>query len=352
MANYPGRRRGTRRIVIWHRGKSHEWIVEGTKADGARFEASKRIELEAGGAAHVPRSAQPLLRLCRLYGSSVAGEVSSTTWRARRHILATLEEHLGDVRGTGVDLKTIDAYRAKRKAAGLSVSSVNTEVTTLLYVLRWAKARGYAVNVPKVKLPRPPEGRVRIWTPEQVSKLIEVTRLHDPWLLPMLLFLANTGCRKGEAIAAEWSWIDFEAGMIRIPASAEWSPKSGRAREVPMSDVVRAVLSGPRLSDRWVFPNRDGNRFAVYPDGRFKELQNLANVSGGSHTLRHCYASAFLQRNPDMFLLAKVLGHSHVRMTALYSHLLPSHLEAARNVVNIGGTMATGTPPTVASAAK
>ena len=35
-----------------------------------------------------------------------------------------------------------------------------------------------------------------------------------------------------------------------------------------------------------------------------------------------------------MFLLAQLMGHSHTRVTKLYAHLLPDHLEAARDVVS------------------
>lgn len=350
MANYPGRRKGTRRIVLWSKGTSKEWIVPGTKADGDRFEAEKRLELEASGPA--PRNAQRFAHVSQVYASSVAEALSSSTWRARRHILVGLSEFFGERKLTDNWLPSIDEYRRVRTRARISVASVNTEIATLLYVLRWAKDHGYAVTVPRVKMPKPPQGRVRIWTPAEVERLLAVVRVEDPWLLPMVLFLVNTGCRKGEAIAAEWSWVDFERAMVRIPATTEWKPKSGRAREVPMGDVLRAVLSAPRRSERWVFPNRDGNRFALFPDARFKEMQTKAGVTGGAHTLRHVYASQFLQAKPDMFLLAEVLGHTHVRMTALYSHLLPSHLEAARNVVNIGGTMATAPAEPLANGTK
>ena len=38
---------------------------------------------------------------------------------------------------------------------------------------------------------------------------------------------------------------------------------------------------------------------------------------------------------PDVFLLAKLLGHSEARTTKLYSHLLPDHLARARNAVSL-----------------
>jgi hypothetical protein len=36
---------------------------------------------------------------------------------------------------------------------------------------------------------------------------------------------------------------------------------------------------------------------------------------------------------PDLFALGRLLGHSHVRVTEIYGHLLPGHLDEARNVV-------------------
>jgi hypothetical protein len=37
----------------------------------------------------------------------------------------------------------------------------------------------------------------------------------------------------------------------------------------------------------------------------------------------------------------QVLGHSHQRVTELYAHLLPGHLDRARNAVNLGPTLQT-----------
>jgi integrase len=160
-------------------------------------------------------------------------------------------------------------------------------------------------------------------------------------LMRLLVFLANTGCRKGEALACEWSWIDFDAGMIRIPSNEYWQPKNGKPREVPLSDACRAVLTGPRASERWVFPKASGERYVDFPKDAFWSARNRAGLTGGPHTLRHTFASHFLQAVPDMSLLARVLGHSNQRVTELYAHLLPDHLARARNAVNLGPTLQT-----------
>ncbi len=113
-----------------------------------------------------------------------------------------------------------------------------------------------------------------------------------------------------------------------------WEPKNRRPREVPISDALLPWLSGNRASPVWVFPAlRTGKRFAVWPENQFQRVQRSAGLKGGAHTLRHTYASYFLQTK-SLAALAGVLGHSHTRVTELYAHLLPDHLEGARNAVS------------------
>lgn len=346
MPNYKGRRPGTRRITIFHKGKQHEWIVTGTKAEGDAFEARQRVKLEANQ--HTSRVPPTFGKLCsEKYIPFAEGHLAESTWRAKSNIVVHLVRFFGEKKTTEIETGDIDAYRAFRReesVRGIAADSMNTEIRTLIYILAWAKHRGYPVSIPHVDYEKGIDGRVRIWTPQEVQRLLAMARAHDPRLEPVIVFLVNTGCRKGEAIAAEWSWMDFSGkGMIRIPATEFWSPKSGRAREVPMADAVRALLSGERRSERWCFPNRDNGRFAFFPDARLKTLQTKAGLTGGPHTLRHTYASVFLQQQPDLFLLSQVLGHTHESITAIYSHLLPEHLERARNAVNLS------LPPTLAS---
>jgi site-specific recombinase XerD len=118
-----------------------------------------------------------------------------------------------------------------------------------------------------------------------------------------------------------------------------------------MSDACRAVLSGSKASERWVFPKASGERYVEFPKDAFWAARDRAKLTGGPHTVRHTFASHFLQKVPDLFLLAQVLGHSHQRVTELYAHLLPDHLARARNAVNLGPTLQT-VAATVATEAK
>jgi phage tail tape-measure protein len=79
---------------------------------------------------------------------------------------------------------------------------------------------------------------------------------------------------------------------------------------------------------------------AEFPDNSWTRIVKLAGLEGGPHKARHTYASLFLRAKPDLFLLGRVLGHSHAKVTELYAHLLPEHLAEARGVVSFAPNVA------------
>jgi hypothetical protein len=46
------------------------------------------------------------------------------------------------------------------------------------------------------------------------------------------------------------------------------------------------------------------------------------------HGLRHSFASHFMMSGGNILTLQKLLGHSDIKMTLIYSHLAPDHLAA------------------------
>ena len=49
--------------------------------------------------------------------------------------------------------------------------------------------------------------------------------------------------------------------------------------------------------------------------------------------LRHSYASQLVLATRDLFLVSKLLGHTHSRVTEVYAHLMTDHLDRARDAV-------------------
>lgn len=347
MPVYKGRRPNTHRVVIWAQGQSNEWVIEGTKKEALAFEARKRVDLGALGAqAH--RRALTFSELClEHYKPHAQLHLRDRTWRDRKYRIAHLIEVFGSIKLINLTAEHFETFKRVRLKQHVRASSINNELTILTTILNFARKRKFPVADLKIeRLPEPKQRRVTAWTPAEIERMFTAAREHHPRLLPLLVFLVNTGCRPGEAIAAEWSWVDFDADMIRIPSNDVWRPKNGKPREIPMADAVHTILTTGEKHDRWLFPKQNGCRYGEFPKEPYWEIRNEAGLRGGPHQFRHTFASNFLQHpKADLFLLAKILGHSHTRVTELYTHLLPDHLERARNAVNIlPGMMAVKRP--------
>lgn len=339
--------------------------IYGTRREAEAFEARWRLELEAAGPTEY-RTAPGFSEFCLgRYRLHAEAHLKAGTWRNRQYQIATLVEFFGNKpldRITGADLERFQHARLRDVGA----AKVNDDVKVLKAILNYAVAQGIPARVPKVRrLPeRTNQGRVLVWSRVEVEALYRAFQREAPRLLPITVTMLNAGLRKGEALALEWSHVDLRRGLLLIHPSEVWQPKNGKPREVPIGAALRPWLEGPRESRRWVFPARrrrggEPGRYATWPQLQWDRARKAARVGGvvverelkpgkvatlieggrpigGSpHVCRHTFASHFLAAVPDLFLLAEILGHSHTRVTQLYSHLLPDHLERARDAVSL-----------------
>jgi integrase len=371
MPVYSGKEKGKWLVRIYVRGRPRTWVVDGTKADAATFEAAKRVE----SAQEDPRATRVVPKFSAFvverYLPHAELHLKATWLDKQTYILATLSDHLGELKLSAIDEEAVQRYaRARLKPheaggkqrRGLKPSSVNNELRVLRRVLNFARKEcRMLIPPPAFKLLR--EGGVssiKAWTDDELARLFRAAEAGDanadapilasgdPGLLPILVFLANTGARKGEALALTWEHVDLKRRQIMIWPSEEWQPKNGKPREVPISDALLPWLSGKQLSERWVFPSGHAikgelQRFAYWPQRRFDLVRKAAGLKGGPHTLRHTFATHFLAAVPDLYLLAQILGHSEIAVTKRYAHLLPDHLARARNAVNVSPTVGPAT---------
>jgi integrase len=347
------------RIRVYHEGRPLTRDFEGSKKDAERFEARWRLELEAGA----PASARAPLTLSDFCASHyfvhAEQRLGVATWKVQRFHLATLLLCLGDRRLTELSAADVDRFvswrRKQTDARSISYevhgirreyerparekpvtnTTINNELRVLRRVLSFARERKFPVAELKVRELSQPTPRAKAWSDAELSRLFATCRAMEPELLPLVAFLANTGCRKGESLALLWENVDLAASEIRIWPSAEWRPKNGKAREVPIWKELHRVLSALPRNSPHVFVTRSGEPFKTFPARRFTRIVRAADLSGGPHRLRHTYASRFLAQQPDLGLLAAILGHSDEAVTRLYAWMLPSRLAKARDLVGI-----------------
>ncbi len=156
-------------------------------------------------------------------------------------------------------------------------------------------------------------------TPEVPAPSVEAIRAADAApAVAAIRLLILTGCRKSEIVTLQWSFIDWERGLLRLPES-----KTG-AKVVPLGKPALDLLASvPReIGDLYVFPSprRDGHVVGLQKVWeRVRETAGLEDVR--LHDLRHSFASVAVSGGHSLYMVGRILGHKQARTTEIYAHL-------------------------------
>ncbi len=116
-----------------------------------------------------------------------------------------------------------------------------------------------------------------------------------------------TGCRRGEVCKIEAK--DIGKTTIRLPAG---NTKTLRYREVPIFPALRPWLKHLPLAI-----NFEGVKSGFR---RAREAAGMPHVH--FHDLRHSCATILLQLGADLYVVREILGHTSVKTTERYAHVM------------------------------
>jgi integrase/recombinase XerD len=181
-----------------------------------------------------------------------------------------------------------------------------------------------------------------VLSPDEVTRLIEAA----PNLLyrTLLMLLYATGLRRAEAANLKVSDIDSSRMLIHVHQG-----KGSRDRELPLTrkmlEALREYWRATKIKRRaskprvYLFPSPQGPLTEERPISDktvWQACHEAALRAGigkriGPHTLRHSFATNMLEAGADLRTIQLLLGHRHLKDTALYLHLSRRHLSAAAN---------------------
>lgn len=194
--------------------------------------------------------------------------------------------------------------------------TVAKELRTLKAVLHHAMDRDVLARDPlrTVTAPRNLESSpIRFYEAHELARIYEASfDKGSVWKL-----LANTGMRRGEALALNWSNVGPHS--IQILSTSEDRTKSGKWREVPLSDGARLALEDLAWNGRegYVLP-----RIAPESLSRsFVKDAARAGLPGHLHELRHTYVSHLVRAGVPLRTVQVLAGHAHYSTTERYAHV-------------------------------
>jgi integrase len=252
----------------------------------------------------------------------------------------------------------VASFLQRRRQEGKSDDTIRLSLSTLRGAIKAAEQTGYAVcsmeHWPSVsKRTR----RLRFLSIDEESRLLaeldprntrqgigklQCSLRQDQY--DYVVALLDTGARAMEVAELPWSAVDFNANMIHIHRS-----KTNQSTILQMTDRLQTILE-QRYQRRgnnnaYIFPSSTGGHRQYLCEAIMNAIDraglNDANVVrqiGGKvtlHTFRHTFCSRLAQAGVSLQKIAHLAGHSDIKTTMIYAHLVPSDVAGeAVNVLN------------------
>jgi integrase len=265
--------------------------------------------------------------------------------RAVDALVFNLDKHVLPYFGDGRDVTTIrrrdlEAFKVHLSTVdrggrrGYEPTTINNALTAIRQTLKYASEVEELLDaMPVVKnVAVDKQGKGRALTPAQVDALLAAV---DGETREFLLFLANTGLRKTEALAVRWDWIDWRAREIRIPAHVRKGGKPQLA-PTPINRVVMRLLRARRR--RAEQPSLERVFWQLKHDRARNDGAARAGVGRvRNHDLRHTLGSLAHARGAAATEVRDLLGHSTMAMVSRYGHSYQARLRAVAERVQLGG---------------
>jgi len=232
-----------------------------------------------------------------------------------------------------MDARLFEDYKTFRFEEETSNKTINIELRTIRAMFALAKQWGYIKENPTdgVKfLKVRKDDKPRFLSKEECKKLLAAC---SKWEYPVFYTFLYTGMRKSELLFLTWNDVDFTRGKIKIKAKEGWVPKTSE-REIPINNGLKELLQGCRATRKseWVFCDERGQQ--IENNRLRKRLMSITKRCGFGdvtklHTLRHTFASHLVMSSVDLPTVKKLMGHSDIQTTMIYSHLADEHVDKA-----------------------
>lgn len=236
------------------------------------------------------------------------------------------------------------AYLQALDDRGMAASTAARRLSALRQFYAFLFSEGRRADNPTDSLdgPRRQQSLPKLLTEDEVSRLLATAERNAETSEPgttgafralrlhaLIELLYASGLRVSELIALPAGAVQPGRPFVAVRG------KGGKERLVPVTDKAVAAVTAYRAAAKalgrdkspWLFPSRgeSGHLTRQQFAGLLKNLAVASRISPtrlSPHVLRHAFASHLLARGADLRALQKMLGHSDIATTQIYTHVL------------------------------
>jgi site-specific recombinase XerD len=186
----------------------------------------------------------------------------------------------------------------------------------------------------KINIPRPKKNKKipEILTKDEIKKMINATNNIKHKLILKILY--GCGLRVSELVNLNKEDINLKEKLIHIKLS-----KGKKDRFVKIPDSINEELSNyyNLLSEKELFPSNRGGKLTTATIQAI--VENTAKKAGITkevypHLLRHSFATHLLEAGTDLRVIQKLLGHSDIKTTQIYTQISQQSIKNVRSPID------------------
>ncbi len=270
--------------------------------------------------------------------------LSQNTLKNYRRDLDSYTQYLessGITNFSEVTEQDISRYISKLKAKGLETATINRALSSIrgFHTFLFEEEGGQSNPAELIESPKSTRKLPDTLSVDEVISLIENIPVDESglWIRnrAMLECLYATGIRVSELVGITRQQLMTQEGVLRVRG------KGGKERIVPIGRIAlewiqryltenRPGLIKQKRTNDVLFLNRRGtpiSRVSVW-----NIIQEAAKSAGLKkriypHILRHSFATHMLEAGADLRAVQKLLGHSDISTTQIYTHIDRSYLK-------------------------
>jgi integrase/recombinase XerD len=250
-----------------------------------------------------------------------------------RKFIAHLDE--SDRKITGFNKNDIISFLNHLRDKGNQTATLARNIATIRSFCKFMLLEGMIDEDPVENLSTPKGWKriPKVLGIEEVSTLLNSPggkyALRDRAILEIIY---SSGLRVSELINIKMNDLNFEAGFITIMG------KGSKERVVPVNEYTLGTIKRYIEESRPELLNKRTSQFLFLAKGGkpltrqriwqlFNKYSKGLSSSISPHTLRHCFASHLLDGGVDLRALQKMLGHTDISTTQIYTKVTPERLK-------------------------
>ena len=270
---------------------------------------------------------------------------SSNTCTSYLNDISNFDKFLSGAETTLEDATTDDIrrYLRHRSEVGANNPTISRNLSVLRQFFKFLQSENVRLDNPALNVDGPKVSRTlpKVISEDDVEALLKAAhklQTAEGIRLTCLLEIAYaSGLRVTELVSLPTDALNLTSETLLI------SGKGGKERLVPLtSSAMNAIAAYERVridflkgnnTSKFLFPSRSKQGYLTRR--RLGQLLKELAIQAGldptiisPHILRHAFASHLLNRGADLRSLQKMLGHSDISTTQIYTHVQKERLHA------------------------